>query len=124
MGKTLDWESSKYDWRDSGDCRKIAPHHWEADFASAPLKAFYDIGGYDEDLDRGWSSDNVSVAERAEKAGYKFMVFPELKVLAYDHDKKMRHPFRHLYQQNVDTLAIKRKMIEKGEKLDFLKREE
>lgn len=108
VGKTLDWKNVKWDWRENVT-KSIEPHQWEADFASFPLQALKDIGGYDEDFDRGWSSDNVIVAERASQRGYTFSCYSDLKCVAYDHDKVMEHPFRHLYEKNRDLLAIKRK---------------
>src|SRR3990167_7074803 len=109
VGKTLDWKNIKYDWR-RGLVGEIAPNQWEADFASAPLKAFYDVGGYDEDFDRGWSSENVDLAERVELAGYKFFCDGGLVAVAYDHDVAQNHPFRSKkrYEDNLTTLEIKR----------------
>lgn len=121
VGKTLDWKKIEYDWRASAPKEAIPYHHWEADFGSAPIQAFYDIGGYDEDFDRGWSAENVNVAERAEHIGYKFIVFKDLKAQAYDHDKKMKHPFRKSLEFNDTLIAIKREEFNSGGwKLNYL----
>ena len=123
VGKTLDWKTVNWDWRYNGQKRKIDPPEWEMDWACAPLEAFYEIGGLDEDFDRGWSWDNVNIALRAEKAGYKFMVLPGNKAVAYDHDKVMEHPFRDKLANNDTLSEIKRDDIEKGNwKLDYLTR--
>ena len=121
VGKTLDWSSVVWDWRANGTWRIIEPAAWEIDWAAAPLKAFYDVGGFDEDFDRGWSWENANLAMRAQKAGYKFIVMTENKAVAYDHDAVMEHPFRDKIPNN-DTLAeIKRDAIEKGDwKLSYL----
>ena len=81
------------DWR--WGCDQFVPfYQWESDFASAPLQAFKDIGGYDEEFDKGWSWDNVNVAHRAKMAGYAFRCYPEIWGKAWDHDKFTVHPFR------------------------------
>ena len=123
VGKTLDWKDIRWDWRGNGKIREIEPAAWEIDWAAAPLKAFQDVGGFDEDFDRGWSWENANLAMRAEKLGYKFIVMTENKAVAYDHDVVMDHPFRDKIPNN-DTLAeIKRDAIEKGDwKLGYLTR--
>lgn len=55
------------------DCvRPCRPEEWESNVALAPMKALLELGGFDEELDKGWAWDNVSVALRAEMLGYKF----------------------------------------------------
>lgn len=109
VGKTLDWKNVKWDWR-IDKSKEVEPRLWEMDFASAPLKAFFEVGGFDEDFDRGWSCENVWLAERAAKLGYKFFCDVNIKALAYDHDKVMEHPFRMNKNTpfNSDLLSIKR----------------
>lgn len=94
VAKTLDWKEVIPDWRHHGEKREIHPHEWESDFASAPLQAFKDVGGYDEQFDKGWSWENVNLAQRAHMAGYKFEVIPDIRSVALDHDKFETHPFR------------------------------
>lgn len=108
VGKTMDWKHVKWDWRADGS-KEIEPRNWEMDFASAPLEALKKIG-FDEDFDRGWSCENVWMAEQAERLGYKFYCDSEIKAVAYDHDKVMEHPFRRNKKTpfNSDLLAIKR----------------
>lgn len=72
----------------------------EADLASAPLKAFYDIGGYDESFCDGWSWDNVEVGYRAKAAGYNFRCDNAVSGVAIDHDKVIEHPFRGKLKNN------------------------
>ena len=122
VGKTLDWKAITWDWRHNGKKRNINPPEWEMDWACAPLEAFYEIGGLDEDFDRGWSWDNVNIALRVEKAGYKFMVLPNNIAIAFDHDRVMEHPFRNKLANNDTLSEIKKDDIEKGNwKLDYLK---
>jgi len=93
-GKTTDWEHIKWDWREVGEFRQIESRQWEGDWAIAPLQAFKEIGGYDEEYDKHWSFDNVELAHRLNKIGYTFWVLPTNKSIHYDHDKFTKHPFR------------------------------
>lgn len=121
VGKIQNNNDVKFDWRAVMDLREIDPPHWEADFASGPLKAFFDIGGYDEDYDNGWSWENVEVAWRAKQAGYKFMCNPKIKGIAIDHDVKIDHPFRNKRENNDKRARFTRQMAEQGVwKLSYL----
>lgn len=94
-----DFKRHDFDWR-KGNNGPIQPQEWEADLASAPRKAFYDIGGYDETFCDGWSWDNVEVAYRAKAAGYEFRCDNYHYGLAIDHDKIIEHPFRGKLKNN------------------------
>ncbi len=89
----------EWDWRKNNN-REIQPFEWEADLASAPLKAFYNIGGYDEAFCDGWSWDNVEVGYRAKAAGYNFRCDNAVSGIAIDHDKIVEHPFRGKLKNN------------------------
>lgn len=54
--------------------RPCRPAEWEINVAIAPMKALRELGGFEEELDLGWSWDNVNVAERAALLGYKFAI--------------------------------------------------
>ncbi|QGH73312.1 MAG: hypothetical protein [Siphoviridae sp. cttb18] len=109
-----------FDWRMAGS-RPIEPQEWEADLAVAPLKAFFDIGGYDESFCSGWSWENVEVAYRAKVAGYKFFCDRELWGTGIDHDKQVDHPFRNELKSNALKAETIRKMAEEGDyKLTYL----
>jgi len=64
------------------------PEEWEANVAVAPLKAFRELGGFEEELDRGWSWDNVHLALRAEMLGYKFYIDESIKPQLLFHVKE------------------------------------
>ena len=100
LGKTLDWKTINWDWRATQGLTDIQSNQWECDWAAAPLKALKEIGGFDEELDKAWSFDNVSVAKRAEFKGYKFKNIFDNPAVALDHDKVSEHPFR----KNFDSL--------------------
>jgi len=96
-----DWRPNKNDF--------IPYYQWETDFASAPKEMFFDIGGYDEEMDQGWSWDNVNVAHRAKMAGYTFRCYPFIPAIVWDHDKFEEHPFRG---KNENGERIKKKQLE------------
>lgn len=102
VGKTLDWEQVEWDWRKYPEAI-MRWQGWEIDFGSAPLKALQEIGGFDEELDKFWSCDNVNVAYRAFLKGYKFKHLPELSALAYDHNKIEKHPFLQKYNPDFNN---------------------
>jgi len=47
-------------------------NNWELNYCSAPLQAFYDIGGFDETFDQYYGWDNVDVSIRMKYFGYRF----------------------------------------------------
>lgn len=58
----------------AGSFYECMPNDWELNWACAPLKAFYDIGGFDEELDKWAGGDNISVCERMDALGWKFYI--------------------------------------------------
>lgn len=54
--------------------RNCTPAEWETNVAIAPMKAILELGGFEEELDNGWSWDNVNLAERAAMLGYEFIL--------------------------------------------------
>lgn len=117
-GKT-DWRATGYE--NSRSISKIPPHYWETDLAMAPLKAFFDVGGFDESFDDGWSWDNVEIAWRLNAAGYVFFVDPNHLGNAVDHDKIVEHPFRGKLPNNDKKANETARQAERGKyKLDYL----
>lgn len=111
VGQTLDYEHIQWDWRKNPDAT-MNWHSWEIDWGAAPLGALLKIGGFDEELDNGWSYDNVNVGLRAEMAGYKFALL-DIPAIAYDHHKTMPHPF--LPQQDATLHNQRLDQIRRGE---------
>lgn len=68
--------------------RECPPDQWEANVAIAPMKAIYELGGFDESYDDGWSWDNVNLAERAAMLGYKFYIDERIKPQLLFHPKE------------------------------------
>lgn len=122
LGHTTDWENIKWDWRAFRKWQPIQYYEWEADWAIAPRKAFFELGGYDEEYDNYWSIENVNLAFRAEKLGYTFWVLPDNKAVHFEHDTIQKHPFRH--KIDADWHSYKIRKIDMGEepiRLKYLK---
>jgi hypothetical protein len=125
LGKVANWgDRPRWDWRshrqnesqaDYTDCHW---NTWEIDWGAAPKSALFEIGGFDEELDKYWSADNVNVGKRAQLAGYDFKCLFSNPAVAYDHDLHSKHPFRERYNPafNNERMA----MFERGMKIDFL----
>ncbi len=56
-----------------GTVEEKMPEFWELNWAGAPLRAFYEIGGFPEDHDAlFYSCDNLTIAFCAQRLGYRF----------------------------------------------------
>jgi hypothetical protein len=126
VGKTDQEDYSgkpRWDWRAYSDAKPLW-QNWEIDSGAAPLAALKEVGGFDEELDGYWSSDNVSVAWRAKLAGYSFMNVFDNPGVAYDHDAFIEHPFRTVgqeFQKSLQFNDYRMRKVEMGElKIDFL----
>lgn len=86
-----DEEDPRYTWQD--EVRECYPQEWEENVALAPLKAFKELGGYDEEYDNGWAWNNCNVAERAEILGYRFLLDETNRPQLINHTKEpVLHP--------------------------------
>jgi len=119
VAKVKEWgDKPIWDWR-AIETKKIEPIEWEADFASACKSMFFKVGGWDEELDKFFSFDNVSIGFRASMIGYKFLCYNKLKAIGLDHDKNMSHPFKKL--RNPDFHNDRLRKFKMGLKLNYLK---
>lgn len=100
-----DFDNPKWDWR-AFKYEDVGFQGWEIDWGCAPKEGLFRIGGFDEELDKNWSFDNVDVAYRAQMAGYKFKCI-ENKATAYDHDKHERHPFREKFSPAFNNQRLR-----------------
>lgn len=111
----------EWDWRATNDGTLLGPHYWEADFACAPKQAFFDVGGYDEEFNKGWSWDNVEVARRMYRAGYTGYCDSSIRGVALKHDSLGEHPFRFKKESNVDRAQASKDRCDRGDyKLSYL----
>ena len=70
MPEVIVWQDPRIR-QDQGSFYKCNPNDWEVNYACAPRKMFYDVGGFDEEYDFvGFAFDNCSVAQRAFMLGY------------------------------------------------------
>lgn len=113
---TIEW-----DWRIDHGGDLLGPHYWEADFACAPTQAFFDVGGYDEEFNKGWSWDNVEIARRIYRTGRKGYCEPSIRGVAIRHDKIKTHPFRGVRESNEKRAEESKYRCDRGDfKLSYL----
>jgi hypothetical protein len=75
------------------DClRPAIPDEWEANVAIAPMRAINQLGGFEEELDNGWSWDNVHLARRALMLGFTFYVDEGNRPQLLNHEKELNIP--------------------------------
>lgn len=123
--KSLDYKGEvAWDWRawtekdQMGDFMPGKWNCWEIDSGAAPLAALKKIGGFDEELDRYWSCDNLNVGCRAEIEGYKFLNYFKNPAVAFDHDAFMPHPFRAKFNPQFNHERME--SFRNGLKIDYL----
>lgn len=66
--------------------RGCRPEEWEANVAIAPMKMIRELGGFWEELDNGWSWDNVDLAVRAQMLGARFILDESNRPKLYPHE--------------------------------------
>lgn len=121
VGQASEGEVPEWDWRKTFDGALLGPHYWEADFACAPTQAFFDVGGYDEEFNKGWSWDNVEVARRMYRAGYKGFCASNIEAISLRHDRITTHPFRFARESNVKRAEESKDRCDRGDyKLSYL----
>lgn len=72
--------------------RKCLPNEWESNVAIAPMSVIRALGGFEEELDNGWSWDNVNLAERAGMLGCNFILDESNrpKLLSHEQTSKLK----------------------------------
>lgn len=123
VAQTSDFVAGVYewDWRANYSGILPGPHYWEADFAAAPTQAFFDVGGYDEEFNKGWSWDNVEIARRMYRAGWVACCHPGIMGVALKHDSLEEHPFRTARESNEKRAEESKYRCDRGDyKLSYL----
>lgn len=73
---------------DQGSFYECNPNDIEFNLASIPKQAFYDIGGFDEEMDfLGFGMDGISVVERLDDLGYKFYLDQANESFSLEHGR-------------------------------------
>lgn len=122
VGQVMEFgQQPEWDWRSDLDGKLPGAEYWEADFASAPRQAFFDVGGYDEDFNNGWSWDNVEIAYRIKQTGREFLCNNSIRGISLRHDKLRENPFRNKLPNNDKKAQETKYKAERGDfKLNFL----
>lgn len=98
------------------------PHdNIEANFCYYPKQLFYDIGGWDEQLDYlGYGMDNVSVSQRAQDAGWKAFMDKTIECRAVYHTRNEMWDSLHNINGNYQKRLLEIKMLPTYPKLNYL----
>lgn len=70
-----------------GTFYECMPNDIEFNYCSIPKQAFYEVGGFDEHLDRFAGMDHISVQERLNDIGYKFYLDQTNKSYSLHHPR-------------------------------------
>jgi len=117
-------DSPRWDWRawkqddTQGDYTNCNWNSCELDWGAIPKEILVKIGGFDEELDKHWSCDNVNVGCRARLAGAKFKTVFTNPAIAIDHDKFIKHPFRDRFKASFNNERMEQ--FERGLKINYL----
>lgn len=113
VGQTMDWQSVEWDWRPHVESKELLQfYQWEIDWGAVAREEIVAVGGFDEDYDSGFGWENVDLAARMAKNGVTFRCDPGNLAVAFQHDKFIPHPFKHM--PNRDLWAGKQRSIESG----------
>lgn len=117
VGKIFGDNDTRWDWRTERE--ECAWNEWEIDWAAAPKDLIYEVGGFDESLDKhGWGFDNVNIGLRLDMADVKIECIPTNKAIAFNHDDVIFHPFRELI--NVEYQNRRLDEIRQGLKVAYI----
>lgn len=72
---------------DQGTFYECFPNDVEFNYCSIPKKAFYEVGGMDEYLDKFAGMDHISLQERLDAVGYKFYLDQTNETSSLVHDR-------------------------------------
>jgi len=66
--------------------RPCRPEEWETNVALAPMALIRELGGFWDELDWGWSWDNVDLAQRAAMLGARFVLDESNRPKLFPHE--------------------------------------
>lgn len=72
---------------DQGSFYECYPNDVEFNYCSVPKKAFYEVGGMDEYLDKFAGCDHLSLQERLDAVGYKFYLDQTNETVSLHHGR-------------------------------------
>lgn len=99
-----------WDWRSYWDKKEeVTFERWEIDWGAAPTKAFKGEL-FAEEYDAGFGWENVDLAYRLAKNGWKFKVDRYNEAEAMDHDKMFVHPYKK--RPNQDLWIVRQGIID------------
>jgi glycosyltransferase involved in cell wall biosynthesis len=99
-----------WDWRSYGEEQEeITFERWEIDWGAAPRAAFAEEE-FAEEYDAGFGWENVDLAYRLMKNGWKFKVDRYNEAEATDHDKMFVHPYKK--RPNQDLWIVRKGLID------------
>jgi len=115
VGDKYDYDGQKI-WADprkrldQGTFYECFPNDIEFNYCSIPRKAFYEVGGFDEYLDRYAGMDHISVQERLDAIGYKFYLDQTNESYSLYHDRlpewDQHHAMRGGYSDRKAQLIL------------------
>jgi hypothetical protein len=118
--QVIEWRDPRRDFW-SGNFYECPHDCIEANFCYYPKQLFYDIGGWDEELDvLGIGMDNVSVSQRASDAGWHSYLDKSIECRAFNHVHDPRLSEQHNINGNYQRRMVELKMNPSYPKLDYL----
>jgi len=115
-------------WRDPrrrmdfGSFYEVGEMEMEMCIASAPRQAFIDVGGFEEEFDRGAAVSEKELMARIYKAGYKLYIDQTLEYRAIIHPR-LSNEWDKRYHVACDMWGTYHPLIESGKRLrlDYVK---
>jgi len=84
----------------TGQIVEITPDLWENNWACAPRDALMELGGFDEQFDKGWGWAEKELAARAQAIGCKLYMDTGNRCMAWYHDDWWPNPLKSRTAEN------------------------
>lgn len=108
---------------DQGTYYPCYPSDIEANLCSIPRQALYDVGGFDEDMDKWYGLDFFNVAQRIDKfGGYDFKIDQTIKSYSLEHGRLSKDWDKNnwMFGDRYNNHIAKRREEEKYPVLSYL----